>query len=53
MSHKILRNIGIGLVALVLLVVVAGILTVRTEWFRNYVRAKIITATEEGTGGRV
>src|ERR1017187_2815569 len=50
---RILRNIGIGLAGLVLLVAVAGVLIVRTEWFRNYVREKIITATEEGTGGRV
>src|SRR5580692_9672733 len=50
---KILRNIGAGLAAFVLLAVVAGILVVRTDWFRNYVRQKVITATEEGTGGRV
>ena len=50
---RILRNIGIGLAGLTLLVAVAGTLIVRTDWFRNYVREKIITATEAGTGGRV
>src|ERR1019366_9795363 len=50
---NILRNVGIGLAAFVVLVLLAGILTVRTEWFRNYVREKIITATADGTGGRV
>ncbi len=50
---RILRNVGIGLAGFVLLIVLAGILVVRTEWFRNYARKKVITATEEGTGGRV
>jgi translocation and assembly module TamB len=50
---RIFRNVGIGLAASVTLVVVAAILVVRTDWFRNYVRQKIITATEQGTGGRV
>jgi translocation and assembly module TamB len=50
---RIARNIGIGLAGLVAVVVVAAILIVQTDWFRNYVREKIITATEEGTGGRV
>ena len=50
---KLLRNVGFGLVAFVLLVAVGAMVVVRTEWFRNYVRGKIVTATEEGTGGRV
>ena len=28
-------------------------MVVQTDWFRNFVRQKIITATEEATGGRV
>jgi translocation and assembly module TamB len=52
-SMKILRNVAIGLVALVVLVTAAGVLVVHTKWFRNYVRENIIAATEEGTGGRV
>ena len=31
---------------------VAGIAIVRTDWFRNMVREKIVAAVEEGTGGR-
>ncbi len=50
---RLVRNVGIGLAAFVLLVLMTGVLVVRTEWFRDYVREKIITATEEGTGGRV
>ena len=50
---RILRNAAIGLAALIVLLLVGTILTVRTDWFRNFVRQKIITATEDGTGGKV
>jgi translocation and assembly module TamB len=30
-----------------------AVIVVQTDWFREYVRQKIITATETGTGGRV
>src|SRR5260370_29888460 len=50
---KIARNIAIGIGALIVLLVVGTILTVRTDWFRSYVRQKIITATEDGVGGKV
>src|SRR5436190_4172338 len=50
---RILRNVGIGLAGLIIVVVIAAIVIVQTDWFRNFVREKIITATEEGTGGRV
>src|SRR6202047_2948520 len=50
---RILRNAAIGLAALVALLLVGTILTVRTDWFRSYVRQKIITATEDGVGGKV
>jgi translocation and assembly module TamB len=50
---RIARNVAVGLAALILLVLTATILTVRTDWFRNYVKQKIITATEDGTGGKV
>jgi translocation and assembly module TamB len=50
---RILRNVAVGLVVFVALLAVTGVLVVHTQWFRDYVRQKIITATEEGTGGRV
>lgn len=50
---KIVRNIAIGVVALVAGLGVAGILIVQTDWFRNYVKQKIIASTEESTGGKV
>lgn len=55
MSRKlrILRNVVIGLAALAIIVVVIAIAVVQTDWFRNYVKQKIIASTEESTGGRV
>ena len=52
-TKKILQYVGIGVAALIVLVVISAIVVVRTDWFRNYVRQKIITATEESTGGTV
>jgi len=45
--------IGGGLAGLLFVLLVAGIAIVRTGWFRNMVREKIIAAVEQGTGGRV
>ena len=50
---RILRNVGIGFAAFLVLILVSTILVVQTDWFRNFVRQKIISATEEGTGGKV
>ena len=52
-TTKIVRNIGIGVAALIVLLIVTALIVVRTDWFRNYVRQEIITATENGTGGNV
>jgi translocation and assembly module TamB len=43
--------VGGGLAALIVVVFLAGIAIVRTEWFRNLVREKIVAAVETGTGG--
>jgi len=48
----ILRRVAIGAAALILLVLTATYFTVQTDWFRTFVKQKIITATEEGTGGK-
>ena len=50
---RIIRNIAIGFAALLIVIVVAAIMVVQTDWFRQYVRQKIISATEESTGGKV
>src|SRR5579883_972526 len=47
----IIRNIAIGAAALVILAVAALLIVIRTEWFRSYVREKIVAAIQEGTGG--
>src|SRR5579884_4420649 len=50
---RILRNVGIGLAALIVVVVIAAIVIVRTDWFRSWVAQKIVTETEAATGGTV
>ncbi|MES1261152.1 MAG: translocation/assembly module TamB domain-containing protein, partial [Acidobacteriota bacterium] len=52
-KSRIVRNIAIGLVSLLALLLFATVLIIPTDWFRNYVREKIVSATEQGTGGRV
>src|SRR5215469_18976169 len=42
-----------GVLALLLMLVIAAAVVTRTGWFRNYVREEIISSTEEATGGRV
>lgn len=50
---KLIRNIAIGFAAFVVVLFLATIATVQTNWFREYVKRKIVTAAEEGTGGKV
>jgi translocation and assembly module TamB len=49
---RILRNTGIALGALIVLLGIAGILIVQSAWFQNYVKQTIITSTEDSTGGK-
>src|SRR3569833_1032834 len=49
---RIARNVALGRGALIVLVVVAASIIVHTDWLGNFVRAKIIAAIEDGTGGR-
>jgi translocation and assembly module TamB len=41
-----------SLVVLLLLLVLAGLITLRTEWFHDFVRTKMIEAIEKATGGK-
>lgn len=50
---RILLTIGASLLGLILVLVIASILVLRSAWFSNFVREKIIAATEESTGGVV
>src|SRR5207245_2049103 len=42
-----------GIAALLIAVVIGAILIARTQRFKEFVRTKIISVTEEATGGRV
>jgi translocation and assembly module TamB len=44
---------GASLLGLVLLLGIGIFVTVQTQWFRDFVRAKIVSTVEEATGGRV
>jgi len=47
------RNIAVGLAALILVLIVAAVIVSQTDWFRNYVKEKIIASTENSVGGQV
>ena len=50
---KVIRNLVIILPAFAVVVVVTLSVVMRTEWFRAYVKHRVIVATEESTGGKV
>ena len=50
---KILLTIAASLVGLIVVLVIISILVLQSAWFSNYVREKIIAATEDSTGGVV
>jgi translocation and assembly module TamB len=49
--RRILKIAAICVAALVIVAVVAGIVVVQTQWFRDKVRAQIVSAVETATGG--
>jgi translocation and assembly module TamB len=50
---RIVRTVAVLLAGFMLVALAAGIVVARTQWFRDYVRQKIVAATAEATGGRV
>ncbi|HEX3684196.1 MAG TPA: translocation/assembly module TamB domain-containing protein [Bryobacteraceae bacterium] len=52
-KKKILLTIAASLLGLILVLVIASILVLRSAWFAGYVREKIIAVAEESTGGVV
>jgi translocation and assembly module TamB len=42
-----------GIILLLLIIVLAGVAVIRTQWFYNKVRDRIVTEVEKATGGRV
>jgi translocation and assembly module TamB len=51
--RKIVLWIAGSAAGLIAVVVIAAIIIAQTDWFRNYVREKLIAVTEESTGGKV
>ncbi len=52
-ARRIILWVVGGLVGLIALVVIAALIVVQTQWFRDYVRTKIVSYAEEATGGKV
>jgi translocation and assembly module TamB len=52
-STRIIRNAVVTLAALLIISAVAVFITVRSDWFRNFVTQKIVTETQQAIGGRV
>jgi len=52
-SRKIVFYSALGLVSLVLIACISALIIVRTEWFKNKIRDRIVAVTETATGGRV
>jgi len=52
-TKKVLLYSALGSVGLILIVAVSTLIIVRTDWFKNKVRDKIVAVAETATGGRV
>ena len=52
-TRKRLLIAGLSLLGLTVAALIVGILVVQTDWFRAYINQKIVTATEDATGGKV
>lgn len=52
-GRRIATIVASSLAGLLAVALLAGILVVRSEWFRNMVRGKIAAAVEDATGGKV
>jgi translocation and assembly module TamB len=51
--RKIVTIVAASFAGLILILFIAAIAIMQTDWFRGWVRDKIIAVTEESTGGRV
>jgi translocation and assembly module TamB len=52
-SVRLIRNIAIGVAVFIVFLGVTTIQVTQTDGFRNYVKQKIVVATEQSTGGKV
>ncbi len=51
-TRKLFLAAGLGLAGLLLLLLVGAVAVLRSDWFRERVRARIVTEVEDATGGR-
>ena len=51
--RRIAAITGLSILGLLVVFLIAAFVIVQTDWFRNYVREKIIAITEDSTGGKV
>ncbi|MEN6537035.1 MAG: translocation/assembly module TamB domain-containing protein [Bryobacteraceae bacterium] len=51
--RKLVLPVAIGAIAAIAIVFVAGFFVVRSDWFQNRVRQRIISEVEKATGGKV
>src|SRR5690348_1140274 len=49
---RIILTIAASVLGLVVVLIIAAVLVLRSAWFANYVREKIVAVTEESTGGK-
>ncbi len=52
-GRKIAAIVGGSLAGITVIGFLAGVIIVRTDWFRDMIRAKIVAAVEDSTGGKV
>ncbi|MGA8599550.1 MAG: translocation/assembly module TamB domain-containing protein [Bryobacteraceae bacterium] len=50
---RILVTVAASLGVFVIAILIAALIIVQTAWFQNFVREKIVSSTEEATGGKV
>jgi autotransporter translocation and assembly factor TamB len=51
--RRIAAIVGGSILGFLAIAIIAGIVLVQTDWFRNMVRTRIVSAVEDATGGRV
>ncbi len=50
---RVLVTVAASLGVLLVAILIAALIIVQTAWFQNFVREKIVSTTEEATGGKV
>ena len=50
---KFFTRVAVAIGGLALIAIIAAVIVARTEWFRDFVRQKIVSSVEDSTGGKV